>query len=285
MLEGLIIMFRETLEAALIVGIIFGYLKRSGNSGHRSLILWAILTGVVLSAGGAFAFEAIAGGFEGKNEELFEGITMLVGAGLLTTMIFWMMSQSNVAAELERRVERELSKSRRIGLFLIVTVSILREGIESVIFLNAARYASGGNQLLGAGLGILAAIVLSFLLFFSAVKVKLRTFFAVSNIILILFAAGLVAHGLHELQEAGVIPVFIEHVWDINPEIAHGDSYPLLHENGHLGSLAMGLFGYNGNPSLLEVVFYLFYIAWTVFVWVRIYRSRHNESGSGGNSW
>ena len=84
------------------------------------------------------------------------------------------------------------------------------------------------------------------------------------------------AHGLHELQEAGVIPVLIEHVWDINPEAALGDSYPLLHENGHLGSLAKGLFGYNGNPSLLEVIFYFLYMAWMVLIWVRIDKQKRN---------
>ena len=269
MLESFVIMFRETLEAALVVGIVFGYLKRSRSSGYKPLIYLSVLAGIGLSIAGAFIFEAIAGGFEGTNEELFEAITMIIGAALLTTMIFWMMSQSNVAAELEQRIAKELSKSRKLGIFLIVMVSILREGIESVIFLNAARFVSGESQLFGSILGLSTAIFFGFLLFLGIVRIKLKTFFAITNIILILFAAGLVAHGLHELQEAGVIPIIIRHVWDINPKIKGDEVYPLLHENGYLGSLAKGLFGYNGNPSLLEVMFYFLYLSGVFFCLVK----------------
>jgi len=87
---------------------------------------------------------------------------------------------------------------------------------------------------------------------------------------LVLFAAGLVAHGVHEFQEAAVIPYVVEEVWDINPAVAAGGVYPLMHENGLIGSFLKGLFGYNGNPSLLEVLFYVSYLALIFFIYRRI---------------
>jgi high-affinity iron transporter len=213
------------------------------------------------------AFQLLAGGFSGRSEEIFEGITMLVGAFLLTTLIVWIIRKSAQAKDLEHKVEKSISGTRRAGLFLLILLAVLREGIESVIFLSAARFVSEENNLLGAGLGLVAAVVLGLLLFRGALRINLRSFFTITNILLILFAAGLVAGGVHELQEAGVIPVVLEHVWDINPNVI-GDGYPLLHENGLFGSIAKGLFGYNGNPSLIEIVVYLAYLTGTLSIWL-----------------
>jgi len=84
-----------------------------------------------------------------------------------------------------------------------------------------------------------------------------------------LFAAGLVAHGIHELQEAAVLPIFIEEVWNINPAVAADGSYPLLHEKGSIGSIAKGVLGYNGNPTLLEVFVYIMYLTGIGYLWRR----------------
>jgi high-affinity iron transporter len=94
----------------------------------------------------------------------------------------------------------------------------------------------------------------------------------VTSILLILFAAGLAAQGVHELQEAHVLPVVLEHVWDVNPPLNPNGSYPLLHENGALGSILKALFGYNGNPSLLELVTYLGYLLLVSVLWRRAAR-------------
>ena len=107
-------------------------------------------------------------------------------------------------------------------------------------------------------LGIITAILLGYGLFKGMVRINLKKFFNITSTLLILFAAGLFAHGTHELQEAGIIPVVIEHLWDINPESA---AHP-FHENGVIGSVLKSIFGYNGNPSLVEVLSYLaFFIA------------------------
>jgi high-affinity iron transporter len=272
MFQSFIIMFRETLEAALIVGIVLGYLNKSGQRRQAPAVYLGILAGVAASVLAAYGFMRWAGGFSGRREELFEGVMMLAGALLLTTLILWMMRRSNRAAAIERRVERGLS--RKSGLFLLVFVSILREGVESVIFLSAVAGASGVRSLPGALLGLTAALVLGVGLFYGLIHIRLSRFFAVTNVLLILFAAGLVAHGLHELQEAGLVPTVVEHVYDINPAVTSPGSYPLLHEKGHLGSIATGLFGYNGNPSLLELAGYLLYLGAVALLWLRISRRR-----------
>ena len=257
-----LITFRETLEAALIVGIILAYLYKTKNTKYNKVIYSAVGAGLVGSILAAFIFNIFLGSFTGKSEQIFEGAAMLIGSFLITTHVFWMMSQKNIAADLKEKVHSEIKQKDMTGLFLLTFVAVLREGVETVLFLGAASYVNQGNRLLAGSLGVLFAIFLGYLLFVASVKIDIKKFFNASSILLVLFAAGLAAHGVHELQEAQILPTYIEHVWDINPKapLAEQGVYPVLHENGVVGSLAKGLFGYNGNPSLLEVLTYIIYI-------------------------
>jgi len=277
MLQSFIILFRETIEVSLVIGIVLGYLVRTGQRDYSKSVYLGLAAGLAASVLGALGFQLLAGGFSGRAEEIFEGITMLAGAILLTTLIVWIMRKSNKTTELENKVTNSIEGTRRAGLFLLIFFAVLREGIESVIFLSAARFASGQTNLLGAALGLATAAVLGLLLFRGSLRINLRSFFTATNILLILFAAGLVAGGVHELQEAGLIPIVLAHVWDINPNVV-GEVYPVLHENGLLGSIAKGLFGYNGNPSLIEVVVYLLYLITVSSIWLL------GRSGSAGRS-
>jgi high-affinity iron transporter len=166
----------------------------------------------------------------------------------------------------------ELTESHRFGLFALVFVAILREGMETVIFLGAAGFASTDNSAIGALAGIIGAILLGYAIFVGSMRINLKKFFDITSILLILFAAGLVAHGVHELQEAKLIPVVIEHIWNINPPVNPDGSFPLLHENGYIGSILKGLFGYNGNPSLIEVLSWLVYLVLAFVLWRNIER-------------
>jgi high-affinity iron transporter len=273
MLQSFLILFRETLEVALVVGIVLGYLVKSDQRKLRPLVYGGLVAGVGASVAVALLFDRLAGGFSGRGEAIFEGVTMLAGAALLTTLIFWMARKSDVSGELEAKVRREMSRAGRIGLFLLVFVSVLREGVESVIFLGAARIASPEHNLVGALLGVAAAAALGLLLFRGALRIRLARFFAVMNVILILFAAGLVAHGIHELQEAGALPALVEQVWNLNPSYADGTGpIPLLHEDGAVGGILKGLFGYDGNPSLIELIGYGVYLAAAALLWLRVAR-------------
>jgi len=280
MIASFVITFREALEAALIVGIVLSYLARTKQTRYNTAVYLAITAAVAASIAGALLFNRVAGGFTGRAEEIFEGVTMLVGAGLLTTMILWMMKQRHVAEELRERVATKVAQAHVVGLFSLVFVSVLREGIETVIFLGAASFVSTDSNLIGALAGLLAAVVLGYLIFAGSMRLDIRKFFTVTSILLILFAAGLVAHGVHELQEAGMIPVVVAHVWDINPALNPDGSYPLLHENGFVGSVLKALVGYNGNPSLLEVMSYLGYLALVFVLWSRLGDERKPAASS-----
>lgn len=272
MIPSFIITFRETLEAALIVGIILSYLVKTEQTKYSNVVYGGIISGIFSSSVVAFLFNGMAGGFDGRAEEIFEGITTLFGAVLLTTMIFWMMKQKHIAKELETRVAQELNQARKFGLFLVVYIAILREGVETVIFLGASNLVTGNTNLMVALAGILAAVMLGYAIFVSSLKIDLKKFFNITNLILIFFAAGLLAYGVHEFQEAAIIPTAVEHLWDVNPPLNPDGSYPVLHEKGHVGSILKGLFGYNGNHSLIEVMSYFFYLSIVLVLWKRIER-------------
>src|SRR3989344_4021212 len=124
MIESFIITFRETLEVALIVGIILGYLSRTKQTRFNNIVYIGVVFGIVASIIGAFLFNYLAGGFTGRAEEIFEGITMLVGAVLLTTMILWMMKQKHIAKELEQKVATEIGEAHKFGIFSLVFIAV-----------------------------------------------------------------------------------------------------------------------------------------------------------------
>ena len=264
MLASFVIAFREALEATLVVGIVLSYLARVKQTKFFGLVYGAVAIGIVGSILGAVLFNSLAGGFTGRNEQIFEGVLMLIGALLLTTMILWVGRERHRTEDIEARVVAGLGQSRQIGLFTLVLTAIVREGIETVIFLGAAQLSNATGSLVGAVVGIVAAVLVGYAMFAGSRRVNVRAFFRVTTIILVLFAAGLVARGVHELEEAGVLPSLIEHVWNANPPLNADGSYPLWHENGYVGGLLASLLGYNGDPSLLEVMSYAGYL---VFAW------------------
>jgi len=263
MFSALIITFRETLEASLVISIIFAYLNKSGNQKHKKIVWYGVVAGIVLSLVLAFVFKKYLGGFEGTYEQLYEGIVMLVAAALITWMVLWMMHQkSQIRSNLEKKMDSHIKKNQPSGLFLLTFVSVAREGIETVIFLQAALIQSEqGNVFIGGVIGVIIAIILSYILYKSIEKISLKKFFTITGIILVLFAAGLLAHGVHELQEAHILPTFIEHLWNINGFIS---------EDGQFGGLLKHVFGYNGNPSLLEVSSYIIYLGLIGIGWKKL---------------
>ena len=268
MLESFLVTSRETLEASLVIGIVLAYLNKTNNQNYKKTVYYAIVFGILASLLSAFMFTIFAGGFEGSAEQIFEAATMVIGAFLLTTMILWMMQQRHIAKDIEGKVEKHLMTAQplfsHIGIFMLIFIAIIREGVETVIFLNALNYASGIN-FFGGTLGILAAIVAGYLFFVGSKKINLKRLFNVSSILLILFAAGLVAHGFHEFEEAKIVSGIITPLFDINN---------ILNENGLIGSFLKGLFGYNGNPSLLEVIAWVSYLGIIFYLYRKIENSK-----------
>ncbi len=271
MIASFIIAFRETLEAALVAGIVLGLLRKMNQKRFFKIVFIGVGTGILTSIVAAFLFNALVNGFEGVEGMVFEGVTMFVGAALLTTMIFWMMRQSHISGEIREKVNREMEKSSSAGLFMVVFVAILREGIETVLFLSAANFVSEENNLWGAIIGIGVAVILGYLIYAGTIKLNLKKFFTITSLLLVLFAAGLVAYGTHELVEVaeynGFVNPLLTTVWNINPPMNLDGTYPLLHDKGAIGSLLKGLFGYNGDPALIEVLLYCTYLVAVLSTW------------------
>ncbi len=271
MLASFLITFREALEAALIIGIIAAYVAKIGRKDLNRYIYAGIIGAVIASAGVAFVFKIVYGELKGTAEQLFEGAAALTAAIVLTYMIFWMAQNSKkIKGEMQGKIDIAISKGEMLGIAALSFIAVFREGVETVLFLGTLAIKSPLDTLIGFIFGVAAVIFLSFVMFRGVYKLDIGRFFKYTSILLILFSAGLTAFGVHELNEAGIIPPVIEHVWDINPPQNMDGSYPALHDKGIIGSSLKALIGYNGNPSLTEV---LAYIGYWIIIGMFVYRT------------
>jgi len=253
MLASFLLSLREGLEAALIIGIVLGVLIKLNRTEYNKTIWLGVGAAAAISTLTAIGLNLFGMEFEGRGEQIFEGIAMLLAAGVLTWMILWMQKSAvNLKSEIEAKTQEAIHGKGQKALFTLAFLAVFREGIELALFLLAVQEASSPAQtLVGALTGLAGAAVLGWMLFTSTRKLNLRQFFQVTNILLIIFAAGLVAYGVHEFNEAGIIPSVVEHIWDING---------FLNEKSELGLVLKALVGYNGNPSLTEIIAYLAYL-------------------------
>jgi high-affinity iron transporter len=245
---------REGLEASLIVGIVLGYLAKTENRRYFRHIWLGTAAAVALSIITGAALFFTVGELEGRSEQIFEGIAMLSAVAVLTWMIFWMRKQAvNIKRELEAKLAHAIAAGSAIGLASVVFFAVLREGWETALFLFAISESSTPwVTAIGAVAGLAISVTLGVGLYLGSRRLNLRQFFTVTGILLIVFAAGLLAHAVHEFQEAGILPMTVEHVWNTNGVIS---------EDSTTGEFLTALFGYNGNPSALEVAACAGYLA------------------------
>jgi len=305
----LIIVFREVLEGALIVGILYTYLNKTEQYGAIKWLWQGVTAAIVASIFGSILFQIFADGFEGRSAKLFEGIVMILAAAMLGTMIVWMAKNRNIAEDLKEQAEKALSGDKvGYGIFALSFISVFREGIETILFLYSIIIKEGGLNITLSLLGAALGLGVAFMIFVQGRKVPLKTFFNVTSVILIFVAAGMFTYGVHELESAKVIPYYggnvvesgnsvvatrmngdskifeitvnndrnkvlnsadkwASRIWDINPPINEHKSYPILHDKGAIGGLMKGLFGYNGDPSLIEVIAWILVSSGLGFAW------------------
>lgn len=269
-----IVSLREGLEIVLILVIMLSYLKKTNQSDLRRFVIGGTIFATIVSLGIAIIVGLVWGFFEGEALDVFDGAVVLIAALLLTTMIFWMWKAgSSVTKDIEESMESNVTKQSGIGLALLSFALVLREGVELSLFSFALVIQEGYQSYLGIGLGLVIAMGLGFGIYKGSLKISMRSLFKWTSIFLILFAAGMVAYGIHELQDGGLLLIGPLEVWNINPPLLPDGGYPLLHENGAIGSIAKALFGYNGNPSALEVIAYCVYI---VSVVAYYWRKQHS---------
>jgi high-affinity iron transporter len=253
MIPSFLLSLREGLEAALLVGILLGVLNRIGERRFARMVWLGAGAAAGVSAGVAFLLQLLGAELEGQAERIFEGSVTLLAIALITWVVLWISQQSRQMREdLEREVRRSAAAGRRWGIFLVAFLAVLREGVELALFFTAAALSSSGlAALLGAAGGLLAAALIALGLFRAMLRLDLRHFFFVTGLLLVLFAAGSLAHAVHEFNEAGWIAPLIPHVWDASV---------LLPDDSAVGIVLNILFGYNANPSLTEVSAYLGYL-------------------------
>ena len=256
-MSELIIVFREVLEASLIVGILYTYFKKQENAKAIKQLWNGVYCALIASFFGAIGFQVIIGGFSGQAEKLFEGIVMIIASIVLGTMIIWMAKNQNIATELQAKAEDSISGDRiGIGVFILSFIAVFREGIETILFLYGVLLKEGNVSIILSLLGAIMGIGVGYAIFIQGRKMPLKSFFHVSSVLLIFVASGMLAYGIHELESAGIIPDY-GRIWNINPELNLDGSYPAFHDKGIIGSLLKGLFGYNGDPSMIELLVWI----------------------------
>ncbi|NTU75184.1 MAG: iron transporter, partial [Anaerolineaceae bacterium] len=249
MFPAIILSLREGLEAALIIGILISVLTRLRQDGLKPVIWRGAGAAALLSILAALVLELIGAEFEGRAEEIFEGVVMLLAAGILTYMVFWMRSRTRgMQTELESGVKSAVLASSSRALFFLAFLAVFREGMELALFLLATRLASNPQQILiGALIGLAGAALLGWLVYTSTRKLDLKRFFQVTNVLLVLFAAGMVGMAIGEFNEAGLIPALVQPLWDLSAYLPQ-TSLP--------GQFLRALVGYTAAPSLSAAAAY-----------------------------
>ncbi|MET1124072.1 MAG: FTR1 family protein [Archaeoglobaceae archaeon] len=255
MMGQLVITLREGFEAALLVAVLVAYLKRSGRVEEVRFAYYgtaaAILAGFAIAAAVILAY----GGLQGEQKELFEGFASYLAVAVLTYMILWMAGR-DVRGEVDRKAEVRF----RWGIAAIAFVFVVREVIETVLFLAPFASADFTSTVTGAVAGIVAALVLAVLILKFEYRMSLRKFFYVTSVLLAFIAAGLLGYGTHEfvevLEEKGLEHPIFEKAYSLGID----ESHP-LHHKGLIGGVLAVMFGYSASMEWIRLILQLGYLA------------------------
>lgn len=266
--SGLLTGLREGVEAALIVSIICAYLARTGNRRHFPTVFSAVGLAVGLSAVLGIALFLTVGSFEEPYEQLFEGATLLLAAGVVTWMLFWMRRQAaSVKGDLQAAVDRALDEGSARALGLLAFIAVLREGIETSLFLTgqaASADKGAGSVLLGALIGLAIALLLGAGLYQGSRRLNLAAFFRWTGIGLVFIAAGLLGVAMHEFIEIGVIPFGTQTLFDLSGILPHDPEAGSL-----LGQFLRALFGYTATPEATTFAVWFGYLVVVLTLYLR----------------
>jgi len=260
--SNFLIGLREGLEAALVVGILVAYLVKTGRKDKLAPI-WigvGIAIAVSLAFGAVLTYGSQTMTFEAQ--EAFGGFMSIIAVGFVTWMIFWM---KRTARSLKGELHEKIDAAAALGplaLAVTATIAVGREGLETALFLwtNIEATGSTTDPIIGAVFGLAAAVVLGYLIYRQAVAINLAKFFTITGALLIVVAAGVLAYGFHDLQEAGILPGIGNTAYDIGSWYSATSWY---------GTLLKGIFNFSPNPTVLEVVVWFAYLVPVMFLFLR----------------
>jgi high-affinity iron transporter len=203
-----VVVLREGFEASLVVGVVLAFLDRTGRREGFATVWAGVAAAVAISVAAGIVLFAIGSELEGTAGAVFEGAAAITAAGLLTWMIFWMRRQARtIRKEIEGRVTTALAQGSAVGLAAVAFVGVLREGVETALFLfSTTEESSPVVSFVGGLVGLVLAIALGYAFYRGSSRLNLRLFFQFTSAVLLVFAAWLLAKGLEELAEGGVIP-------------------------------------------------------------------------------
>ena len=264
--SGFLTGLREGVEAALIVSIVLAYLARTGRSdGAGRVWLGTALAGALSLAVGIVLYQTV-GAFEEPYEQIFEGTTLLVAAGVVTWMLFWMRRQAgSVKGELHAAIDRVVTSGGTWGLALLAFTAVIREGLETSLFLVGQATSDRSEAiwiLLGAITGLAIAALIGYGFYRGSRRLNLGSFFRLTGIALIFIAAGLLSHGIGEFIEIGALG---NGFWTAT---AFDLSGVLSHEEG-IGAFLRAILGYQADPAVLTIVAHIAYLVTVLALYLR----------------
>jgi high-affinity iron transporter len=253
---------REGLEAALVVSILVAYLVKAGRRDRLGPVWIGVVGAVGLSLvfGALLTFTSSQLSFEAQ--EAFGGTLSIVAVGFVTWMVFWMRRTArSLSSELRGRVQTALAMGTG-ALVLTAFLAVGREGLETALFIWSAVQATGSttSPVVGAALGLVSAVVLGYLFYRGAVRINLATFFRWTGLLLVVVAAGVLAYGVHDLQEAGVLPGLNALAFDVSGAVPPDSWY---------GTLLKGTLNFSPATTWLQAIAWLAYVVPVLTLFLR----------------
>jgi len=274
MLATLVIFLREGVEASMIVAILLAYLNRIGQRQYFRDVFVGVGAALLLAAGGGVAAYETIRSYDGSRvQTIFETVTYLVAATVLTYMTFWMRKHArSLSKELRARTDAALDGRARWGLALLAFQAVGREGLETVVFTLAIIFStSAAGALSGAVIGLAGGLGIAFMIYRLGHKLNLARFFTVIGVLLMVFAAGLLADAVQNMQELGWLPLLDAPMWH---------SASVLSQDSAFGDVLHSFFGYSDAPTPLQLLIYVAYLAIVVVIYLGV-RSRLAARGNG----
>ncbi|MEU4327943.1 iron uptake transporter permease EfeU [Nonomuraea dietziae] len=262
MFASFLIGLREGLEATLVVSILVAFLVKSDRRDKLPLVWAGVGLAVALSVGFGALLSFTAANLTFEQQELFEALTSIAATVFVTWMIFWMRGAARtIAGDLRAKLGRALNVGG-VAVAVMAFLAVVREGLEtSLLFYASAQGAAAtALPLIGISLGVLASIVIGWGIYASAIRINLTTFFTWTGLLLILVAGGILKYGVHDLQEAGILPGLNTLAFDISAVLDPGAWY---------SALLAGMFNITPAPSVLEMAAWALYVIPVLFLFLR----------------